>query len=577
MTRTLLAAMVRRPGVTLAQLSCAAFLLLAAIGPSIVPYDPQEAGLGRRLLPPSADHWFGTDSAGLDVFSRVIAAARIDLTIALLGVALSVIVGIALGLIAGYFRQGPGRWLSRLVLVGTEMVQSFPVFVLAMAMVAFSGQRIENIIVAIAFVNAPFYIRLVSVRAAALRNRAFVEAATLAGVPAWRVMLRHLLPNSLTPVLVQLSVNVGAAVLLTAGLSFVGAGVRAPTPEWGLMIAQGSQNVVTGQWWPALFPGLALTLVVFSLAVVGDDAERRFDPRRRTLPPPAARPVPLGPLTPAEQGALIAASHLTVEITTRSGAFKALDDVSLAVGKGELVAIVGESGAGKSTLANALISHMRPGATVVGGRVVFDHGRHRSDMPGSWVGVRGAKIGYIVSNPASHLDPMRRIGDQVAAAFRLHGGLAPAAAMREAIAALGRMKIPDPVRISRVYPHQISGGMAQRVVIAIALVGNPQLIIADEPVSGLDVTLQREIMRQIAVESRERGASLIFITHDLGLAAAYCDRVLVMYRGRIVEDAAADAFFAGPGDAYASRLLAAARGGQPGGPSGATATPEAVA
>jgi len=547
-------------GVKLAWLSCAIFVIIAIIGPNITPHDPINANLKSRLLSPSAVYWFGTDSAGLDVFSRVIAAARIDLTIAILGVLLSVFVGVFLGLSAGYLNHGKSRWISRSILVITEMVQTFPVFVLAMALVAFSGQRVENIIFAIAFVNAPFYIRLVSVKASALRKRAFVEAAYLAGIPVWKVILRHILPNSMTPVIVQLSVNIGAAVLLTAGLSFVGAGVRAPTPEWGLMIAQGSLNVVTGQWWPALFPGLALTLVVFSLAIVGNDLEERLDPRRVSSSQiPYSTKSNVFP-SKSNETSLLSVSQLSINISDQNQGIPILKSVSLKIDEGELVAIVGESGAGKSTLANALMCQLRPGLEIVEGQVTFENGRYCSNKPMEWTEVRGKKIGYIVSNPSVHLDPLKRIGDQIADAYQRHCFLNRQDAKKNAISALIRMKIPDPERMSEVYPHQLSGGMAQRVVIAISLASDPKLLIADEPVSGLDVTLQHEIMKQISIEASRRGSTLICITHDLGLAAAYCNRVVVMYQGKIIEDSPKKIFFKEPQHFYSRQLLSAARG-----------------
>jgi peptide/nickel transport system permease protein len=263
----------RRPGTLVAYAFAAVLLLLAAAGPAIAPYDPTQADIGNRLAPPSGEHWLGTDSTGLDVFSRVISAPRTDLAIAVVGVLVSMGLGVALGLTSGYADRGIGGVFSAGVMRVTEMVQSFPVFVLAMALVASSGQKMTNVIYAVAFVNVPFYLRMVHTESRVLRRRAFVESAQVSGVSTTRTIARHVLPNALTPALAQMSVNFGWAILLTAGLSFAGAGVRMPTPEWGLMIAQGVQDINGGVWWTAVFPGVALTATVACFAIVGRSLE----------------------------------------------------------------------------------------------------------------------------------------------------------------------------------------------------------------------------------------------------------------------------------------------------------------
>ncbi|MEA2168644.1 MAG: peptide/nickel transport system permease protein [Solirubrobacteraceae bacterium] len=262
-----------RPGTLAAYVFAAVLLLLAVVGPAVAPYDPTQADIGNRLAAPSAEHWFGTDSTGLDVFSRVICAPRTDLAIAVIGVLVSMGLGVALGLVSGYAETGLGGVVSAVILRVTEMIQSFPVFVLAMALVASSGQKMTNVIYAVAFVNVPFYLRMVHTESRVLRRRAFVESARVSGVRPPRIVARHILPNALTPALAQMSVNFGWAILLTAGLSFAGAGVRMPTPEWGLMIAQGVQDTNSGAWWTAVFPGVALTATVACFALVGRSLE----------------------------------------------------------------------------------------------------------------------------------------------------------------------------------------------------------------------------------------------------------------------------------------------------------------
>lgn len=274
-------------GATIVALVC----VLAVVGPYIGPYDPtlttpRVAAPPPRLaeLPgvlsawmagtlPHPPHLMGTDASGYDVFSRVIAAPRVDLTIALVANALSLTVGVLLGLIAGYWRNFATETLMRV----SDVMQSFPVFISAMVLVALAGRSTANIVIALAFVYIPIYIRLTRAEVLAQKSRGFVEAARALGNPELTIALRHVLPNSLTPALIQSSVTIGFAILLTAGLSFVGAGVRPPTPEWGLMISTGANQIILGEWWPSVFPGIAISLTVFGFAVLGNALERRYE------------------------------------------------------------------------------------------------------------------------------------------------------------------------------------------------------------------------------------------------------------------------------------------------------------
>jgi len=252
-------------------------IFLALLGPLLAPYPPMEPSAGQQLLPPSYAHWFGTDDVGMDVFSRVIAAPRVDLGIALSATILALTIGTTIGGIAGYFRT----WWSELIMRISDLIQSFPVFILAMVLVTITGQEIWIVVVVIAFVNIPLYVRMIRAELLSLRERTFVEAAIVIGVPAWRIVFRHLIPNVIGTIINQATITMGVAMLLTAGLSFVGAGVRVPTPEWGVMIATGASSIVTGQWWPSVFPGVALSASVFGFALFGDGVSRMLDSRQR--------------------------------------------------------------------------------------------------------------------------------------------------------------------------------------------------------------------------------------------------------------------------------------------------------
>jgi peptide/nickel transport system permease protein len=253
-------------------------VVLATAGPWIVPYDPLASNTTEALKPPSWAHWFGTDQLGRDLLSRVVVATRLDLTISICAVMIAFTVGSAAGVSAGFY----GGWTDRLVGRVTDTIMAFPLFVLAMGIVAALGNTVANIVYATAIINVPFYARLARSEVMVRREAGFIEAARLAGNGGPRILAVHLFPNCLPPMMVQISLNLGWAILNAAGLSFIGLGVRPPTPEWGIMVAEGAAFIVSGEWWIALFPGAALMLAVFCFNLLGDGLRDLIDPRRRT-------------------------------------------------------------------------------------------------------------------------------------------------------------------------------------------------------------------------------------------------------------------------------------------------------
>jgi peptide/nickel transport system permease protein len=255
-----------------------AFVVLALIGPWIVPYDPLVSDSAAALKPPSMQHWFGTDSIGRDILSRTLVATRLDLGIAVSAVVISFALGIALGLAAGYF----GGWWDTAVTRVSDTIMAFPLFVLAMGIVAALGNTVGNIVLATAIINLPFYVRVARAETNVRRSAGFIEAARLSGNSELRILAVHLFPNILPPAIVQVSLNMGWAILNAAGLSFIGLGVRPPAPEWGILVAEGAQFIVSGEWWVSFFPGAVLMLAVFSFNLLGDALRDIFDPRKRT-------------------------------------------------------------------------------------------------------------------------------------------------------------------------------------------------------------------------------------------------------------------------------------------------------
>ena len=254
-------------------------IVMAAIfGPSLVPHDPLASDTAASLKPPSTHHWFGTDQLGRDIFSRVIVATRLDLFISVASVVLVFLMGGLAGVAAGFF----GGWTDRIVGRIADTIMAFPLFVLAMGIVAALGNSVQNIILATAIVNFPLYARVARAEANVRREAGFVQAARLSGNSEGRIVLGHILPNIMPIMIVQMSLTMGYAILNAAGLSFIGLGVRPPTAEWGIMVAEGASFMVSGEWWIALFPGLALMLAVFCFNLLGDGLRDIVDPQRRT-------------------------------------------------------------------------------------------------------------------------------------------------------------------------------------------------------------------------------------------------------------------------------------------------------
>ena len=266
------------PVTAVAAAGTALLVLAAALAPWLVPYDPVASDVSSALQPPGAGHWAGTDQLGRDIASRIIIATRLDLMIAVSAVVLSFAVGATVGGFCGYRGGRLDRWVGRFV----DVLMAFPLFVLAMALVAVLGNRVENIIIATAVINLPFYIRFARAEVNVRRNAGWVEAARACGDGHLSVVLRFLLPNVLPAMAVQVSLNLGWAILNAAGLSFIGLGVTAPTPEWGIMVAEGARFIGTGKWWLVAFPGLALMLAVLCFNLLGDGLRDILDPRMRT-------------------------------------------------------------------------------------------------------------------------------------------------------------------------------------------------------------------------------------------------------------------------------------------------------
>ena len=541
-------------------------LIIAAIGPFVAPYPPTFADPLQRLVSPNGAHPFGTDENGIDVLSRLIAAPRTDVLIAVIATTLSVVIGAPLGVVAGYFEGSDRRamrWISEGTLRLLDVIQAFPVFILAMVLVAIRGTGPVNVVFAVAFVNFPVFLRLVRSEILSLREQPYAEAAVALGNSELGVGFKHLLPNAWPTVLVQVSVTIGFAVLLTAGLSFVGAGVSPPTPELGAMIASGAKFMIIGQWWVAMFPGLLLGLIVFTFAATGDIVGKLMEPGQRAIPShhclfskdriaPAAQ---AEAVAPSAQDAVLSVRGLAIEA---SGRPPILDGVSFDLMPGEILGVVGLPGSGKSILIRAIVRLLGHGLQRRAGHVFF-RGKDLAELDEKTLrAIRGYEILPLLPNAKSQLNPLVRVGDLMVAHIRAHYRCSRREAHARAARMLGAIGIGDAEHWLAAYPHELSGGMAQRVCLAIALVHRPPLIIADEPTAGLDVTVQRQVLDLMIELCHQGGAAQVLATRELGIVAHYCNRVAVLHEGLIVEMGSVRDVLLAPRHAVTRRLIAAA-------------------
>ena len=553
------------------------FVVLAVFANWISPYGfnqymahgirfPQQGG-------PSAAHWFGTTVDSEDVLSRVIYGARTSIEVVLLAVLFSVVVGVPLGLLSGYF----GGWLDRVLVLLNDSIFAFPYLLLAIV-IAFLlqgsvGGGVATAAIAITVVYIPQYFRVVRNTVLSVREEPYVEAGKALGAPPRTVIRRYVFANVVQSVPVVASLNAADAILTLAGLSFLGIGMDpSVAAEWGYDVSRGIADAQAGFWWTGLFPGLAIILLVMGLTLIGESLNDTFNPvlrrpgyRRAVLPSTvaavSAAPAPLPTPPPGGNGGsdddrrqLITVSDLRVWYGTTRGPVRAVDGVSFELVPGETLGLVGESGCGKTTLGRGLLGLLPEGASrdgqiSFGGRNLFD--ASSAEMRE----LRGPALGLIFQEPMTRLDPLMRVSEQFAETLHTHEpDISEEEIRHRSLEALGSVGIP-PTRFGN-YPHEFSGGMRQRIMIALTLVLRPRCIVADEPTTALDVLVEAQILSLLSELKARSGAALLLITHNLGVVAEACDRVAVMYAGRIVEQGLVPEVFSRPQHPYTKALLA---------------------
>ena len=528
-----------------------AIVLLAVLAPVLPLPGPVTMDVAHRLAGPSLAHWLGQDEFGRDVLTRLLWGARVSLSVAFAASAIACVAGVALGVAGGFLRG----IVEILALRSIDVLLCFPPLLLALLVVTLAGPGAATLVPVLALVYLPGFTRVAYAGVLTARSQDYVEAMRVLGAGKGRIMLRTILPNIGGPVLVQFSLSAAAAVVLESGLSFLGLGVVPPAPSWGLMIGA-ARATMTQAPLLLLWPCAALTLTILAMNALCDGLRDAVDPHPAYRPPGRRWLDRLTPgLLPATR-AVLDLRGLTVRIDTPDGHFEPVRDVTLHIDAGETLALVGESGSGKS-LTSLAISGLLPGAArVVAGSARLD-GTDLLALPEEALRrLRGGAMAMIFQDPSSSLNPVHRVGEQIAEAIRAHRPKAPAAT--EAITLLKRVGIPDPAARARAFPHELSGGMRQRVMIAIAIANAPRLLIADEPTTALDVTIQAQVLDLLADLKRERGLALLFVTHSLPVVAEIADRVAVMYAGEIVEQGATAEVFARPLHPYTAALLRSA-------------------
>ncbi|MDO3702784.1 dipeptide/oligopeptide/nickel ABC transporter permease/ATP-binding protein [Micromonospora sp. C28SCA-DRY-2] len=577
--RRTLTARLSRPGVAFTRLGVPArvalgfVLLIVLVGlfaPLLIRHDPAQAGLGPALTGPNGDFWFGLDKLGRDVFSRLVAGTRRSLIVGAGAAGLALLVGGILGALAGSSRTAVDEVIMRCL----DVVMAFPAIVLsALLIISFGKNSLLVLVIAIGFVFTPSVARIVRANVLSQYREDYVAAERIIGARRPHILWRHVLRNCAAPVLVFVTVMVADAIVFEASLSFIGGGLAPQEAEssWGSVIAFGKEMVQIGGWWATFFPGLLILVTVLALNVLSEGisdawaapAARRAtttsagDPLEQPRPGTGeavslpglreaasrlrerARPLPQGQ-------PVLEVRNLSIGFDGRHRGVDIVDGISFDVRPGEVVGLVGESGSGKSLTSLAVMGLLPQGARV-GGEIRFQGTDLLSLTAKRRRALMGREIAMVYQDALSALNPALRVGTQLAQMIR-RGGTRSAEELMRLVGL-------DPRRTLAAYPHELSGGQRQRVVIAMALSRDPRLIIADEPTTALDVTVQAQVMELLLRLREQLGFALILVSHDLALVSDISDRVVVMYGGQIVETGVTADVIEAPAHHYARGLL----------------------
>lgn len=544
-------------------------VLAVILAPLLTSFDPNSGDISKALLPPGSEHLLGTDSAGRDVFARIVYGGRTTLGGAALALVIAAAIGVTTGLFAGYFGgklDSSVDWVSNLII-------ALPNIMILLAVRAAWGSNIWLSMTVFGVLMAPGFHRLVRAIVSGIRNELYVDAARVSGLTLNRILGRHILVAVRAPIIIFAALTGVVVIGVQSGLDFLGLG-DVTVPSWGTMLNEALVNLYIAPGL-MLWPGIALGVVNAALILFGNSLRDALEDRpgvkarkRRRSAVKATNDVApsldadgelgevLGNATiPADS--VLSVRNLQVGYPSEDGYKAVVKGISFGVRKGEVLGLVGESGSGKTQTAWSILGLLPTGGRILGGQVEIAGQSVAGLSKKERRALLGKSVAYIPQEPMSNLDPTFRIGFQLVEPLRKKLGLSKAEATEKALAMLARVGIPDPQRTFDSYPHQISGGMAQRVLIAGAVACDPDVLIADEPTTALDVTVQAEVLDLLRELQQESGMAVVLVTHNFGVVADLCDRVAVMKFGRIVEQNGVEELFAAPQDPYTQMLLGA--------------------
>ena len=559
-------------------------VLSSILAPLLAPTGP--LATGTPVQPPGAEHLMGTDASGREIFARVLYGSRASLLIGILATAGALLAAAVLGSLAAT----GGKVVSEVLMRVLDIIMSFPGIALAAVFVAVWGNSLPVLIFAIGFLYMPQLSRVVRANVLAQFGEDYVAASRVMGARVPWILVKHVARNCLAPIMVFATVLVADAIVLEASLSFINAGVQPPSPSWGNILADGKQLLLSGYWWPTFFPGLMILLTVLSLNVLAEGltdslaaprASRKVDVDADVEADEEAQHAQLahdgralGVVDDAEAqrllddnlarlrvaeresgsrleytddtAPLLEVRNLRIAFPDAHGEVDIVDDVSFSVRPGETMGLVGESGCGKSITAMAIMGLLPPSADIRG-EILFDGRDVVSMSPKERNALRGHEMAMVYQDALSSLNPSMLVGKQLDQLIR-RGGKRSAEELMELVGL-------DPRRTLRSYPHELSGGQRQRVLIAMALTRNPRLVIADEPTTALDVTVQQQVVDLLNDLREQIGFATVFVSHDLALVARLAHRITVMYAGQVVEQGSTSELLQDPRHEYTRGLL----------------------
>lgn len=540
--------------------------IAAVAAPLLTAVDPNSTDLANVLKGPGEAGLLGTDSAGRDVLARLIYGAQATLVSALIVVLTAIAIGVPTGLIAGYYGgkfDGVANWLASALI-------ALPAIIVLLALRSSFGASISLIMFALGVLIAPSFFRLTRTAVMGVRNELYVDAARVTGLSDARIIARHVLTVIRAPIIIQSAMIAGIGVSIQSGLDFLGVGDPSMI-TWGVMLSEGFRNIFL-QPTLVLWPALIISLTIGSFALFGNALRDALEDTQKVKvkkAPPTDATTALRKLSdktaqiaqPIDGDHILKVENMSLGYPQGDGSIKAVvDDVSLYIDRGEVLGIVGESGSGKTQTAFSVLGLLPESARIISGSVVFD-GKTLLSTEGTKASksvfktLRGKRIAYIPQEPMSNLDPSFKIGYQLARPLMKIMGMKKKDAYTRALELLKMVGIKNAERVMKLYPHEISGGMAQRVLIAGAISCEPDLLIADEPTTALDVTVQAEVLDLLRDLQQRLGTGLMLVTHNFGVVADLADRVMVMQLGKVVESGPVREILRNPKHPYTQTLL----------------------